>query len=221
MIQRVYEQVSKAIEDVFIATDDHRIFEHVMDFGGQPVMTSYLHNSGTDRCNEALFFIEKEFNKQYEVVLNVQGDEPFIQVEPLSALIDCFEDSHVQIATLIKKTRDKDEIFNPNLPKVILSKKNEAIYFSRSTIPYVRSYPEEQWGKHHVFYKHIGIYAYQKKVLKEITHLQPSTLENAESLEQNRWLEHGYNIYTVQTDFESHGIDTPEDLEKAKKAGMF
>ena len=216
MIQRVYEQVKLALDDVWVATDDTRIADVVKSFGGNVVMTSTEHRSGTDRCNEAYSLIKESF----DVVINVQGDEPFIQPQQIETLKACFDTEDVQLATLVKPFKKEDGfdvLFNPNSPKVIMNNKNEAIYFSRSIIPYVRDSKHTEWLDKQTFYKHIGMYAYRTDVLKEITQLPQSTLELAESLEQLRWIENGYKIKVGFTDVETIGIDTPEDLEKAIK----
>lgn len=214
MIQRVYEQVSKALTDVWVATDDQRIMDAVTSFGGNVVMTSSEHKSGTDRCYEAYLKIAKPF----DVIINIQGDEPFIAPEQIEAIKACFIDSTIQLATLVKPFRKEDGfevLFNPNSPKVVLNKDNEAIYFSRSIVPYIRGEHHSKWLDNHIFYKHIGMYAYRPDVLKEITSLEQSSLEKAESLEQLRWIENGYKIKVGFTDFETIGIDTPEDMDKA------
>lgn len=216
MIQLVYEQVSKALSDVYVATDDVRIFDAVVSFGGKVIMTSEEHKSGTDRCYEAFLKLDKNF----DVVINIQGDEPFIQPEQILELQKCFENSETQIATLAKKISEKDGLEflqNPNHPKLIVNKQNEALYFSRSIVPFIRGSEPENWLKLHSYLKHVGIYAYKADVLKELTLLQQSPLEIAESLEQLRWLENGYKIRVGYTDVETVGIDTPEDLEKVKK----
>lgn len=218
MIQRVYDQVSKVLDDVYVATDDKRIFDKVRSFGGKVIMTSDAHRSGTDRCYEAFTKLEDWF----DVVINVQGDEPFIQPEQIEALKNCFADDETQIATLVKKITDKDGVevlFNPNSPKVVLDKQNNALYFSRSPIPYKRGSDEKNWMAEHDYYKHVGVYAYRSEVLSQIVQMPPSKLELAESLEQLRWLENGLKIKAGFTDVETVGIDTPEDLEKIK--GMF
>ena len=218
MIQRVYDQVSKVLDDVYVATDDKRIFDKVRSFGGKVIMTSDAHRSGTDRCYEAFTKLDDWF----DVVINVQGDEPFIQPEQIEALKNCFADEETQIATLVKKITDKDGVevlFNPNSPKVVLDKQNNALYFSRSPIPYKRGSDEKNWMAEHDYYKHVGVYAYRSEVLSQIVQMPPSKLELAESLEQLRWLENGLKIKAGFTDVETVGIDTPEDLEKIK--GMF
>ncbi|MEI6754814.1 MAG: 3-deoxy-manno-octulosonate cytidylyltransferase [Paludibacter sp.] len=214
MIHRVYEQVSKSVNDVYVATDDQRIFDAVKAFGGNAIMTSDQHKSGTDRCYEAFTHI----NEYFDVIINVQGDEPFIQPEQIIELQKCFVDESTQIATLAKKITEKDgweALNNPNSPKLVVNRNNEALYFSRSVIPYKRGIEPHNWLSAHPYLKHIGIYAYRAEVLGEITKLEQSPLELAESLEQLRWLENGYKIKVGFTDVESVGIDTPEDLEKA------
>lgn len=214
MIQRVYEQVKKAVSEVWVATDDPRIFDAVESFGGKAVMTSPDHKSGTDRIQEAFLKI----NTDSDVVINVQGDEPFIQPEQVEALKACFDNSNVELATLVKPFRKEDGfevLFNPNSPKVVINKKNEAIYFSRSIVPYIRDVHHTEWLDKHIFFKHIGMYAYRSDILGEITKLPQSSLEKAESLEQLRWIENGYKIRVGYTDIETIGIDTPEDMEKA------
>lgn len=216
MIQRVYEQVKKCIPDVYVATDDNRIADAVTQFGGNAIMTSDKHRSGTDRCYEAL----TKINGTFDAVINIQGDEPFIKPEQIKAIMACFGTPETEIATLVRPfTEDDgfDALFNSNSPKVILNKKGEAIYFSRSIIPYIRNFKHTEWLKHHVFYKHIGMYAYRSDILKEITALPQTPLEIAESLEQLRWIENGYKIKVGITTQETIGIDTPEDMEKALK----
>ncbi len=216
MIQRVYERVSGLLDDICVATDDDRIFNAVKAFGGHVIMTSPDHQSGTDRCYEAYVNIGKSF----DVVINIQGDEPFIQTSQIELIKSCFEDKQTQIATLVKPFSPDDDfevLFNPNTPKVILNKKQQAIYFSRSVIPYIRGKHHSEWLKSGLFYKHIGLYAYRSEVLKEITALPQSALEKAESLEQLRWLDNGYVIKAGISNEETIGIDTPEDMEKALK----
>lgn len=215
MIQRVYEQVKDVLDSVCVATDDIRIENAVKAFGGQVVMTSDQHRSGTDRCYEAY----QKIGEGYDVIVNIQGDEPFIHPEQIQTIKTCFADANTQIATLVKPFRSDDDfessLFNPNSPKVVLNKNNEAMYFSRSIIPYIRDKKYTEWLPSHTFYKHIGLYAYRAQVLKEITQLPQSALELAESLEQLRWLENGYKIKVGITEQETIGIDTPEDMEKA------
>lgn len=218
VIERVYRQVEALLDSVVVATDDERIFQKVESFGGKVVMTSTEHRSGTDRCYEAL---TKVGENDYDVVINIQGDEPFIQPEQIRGVMSCFEnDGHTDIATLVKPFVLSDGIEaleNPNSPKVVVGKNMEALYFSRSVIPYLRGYDKSEWLARHTFFKHIGLYAYKANVLKEITKLAQTPLELAESLEQLRWLENGYNIKVAQTDIETIGIDTPEDLQKAEE----
>jgi 3-deoxy-manno-octulosonate cytidylyltransferase (CMP-KDO synthetase) len=212
MIQRVYEQALKVLDTVFVATDDQRIFKAVKEFGGRVIMTSTSHSSGTDRCAEAITLVEQELGEQFDVVLNIQGDEPFIEPQQISLLMECFDQPGTQIATLVKTASLADEVFNPNRPKVVLGSNLQALYFSRSPIPFVRGAEKEDWPGSAKFYLHIGLYAFRKDVLLEITRLPPSSLEKAESLEQLRWLENGFQIAVRITSYDSFGIDTPEDL---------
>ena len=216
VIQRVYEQVQASVDELTVATDDERIVAAVQDFGGHAVLTRQVHHSGTDRCYEACLIV----NKPFDVIINIQGDEPFIQPEQIELLKNCFSDTDTQIATLAKpfdRNGDVEKtLLNPNTPKVILNNNNEAMYFSRSIIPYIRGKEHDRWLKTHTFYKHIGLYAFRSDILREITALPPSSLEMAESLEQLRWLQNGYRIKVAITQQETIGIDTPEDLEKAK-----
>ena len=216
VIQRVYEQVTKVVSSVAVATDDERIASAVESFGGRAIMTSPNHQSGTDRCWEAY----KKVGEEFDVVINVQGDEPFIAESQLRAIMECFNDEKTDIATLVKPFSEADGIEaleNPNSPKVVLDKESRAIYFSRSVIPYLRGVEREDWLKQHTFYKHIGMYAFRSEVLREITSLPQSSLELAEKLEQLRWLENGYKIGVGISDVETVGIDTPEDLERAEE----
>ena len=214
MIQRVYEQVKKCVDKVYVATDDQRIYSAVESFGGNVVMTSENHKSGTDRCAEAY---EKIGNGE-DVIINIQGDEPFIDPAQIRSIMECFTDSSVQIATLVKPFAESDGIdalMNPNSPIAVLGVDNQALYFSRSVIPYVRGCDIQTWLKDNTFYKHIGMYAYRADALKEITQLPQSSLEKAESLEQLRWLQNGYKIKAGITTQETIGIDTPDDMQKA------
>ncbi len=216
MINRVYEQVSKALNDVVVATDDERIFDEVKSFGGKVVMTSANHQSGTDRCFEALTLIGNDF----DIVVNIQGDEPFIQPEQILQLIDCFRDKSVEIATLARKIEvqeGNDFLFNPNVVKVTFNQEMNALYFSRSVIPYLRNVNEDDYLKQGLHYTHIGMYAFRTEVLKQIVALPQSVHEKSESLEQLRWLDHGYSIRVAETNYKSFGIDTPEDLEEAAR----
>ena len=216
VVERVYDQVRKAVEKVVVATDDERIYDAVRSFGGEVVMTSTEHNSGTDRCAEAY----EKLSYEADIVINIQGDEPFIAPEQINTLIACFENDAIDIATLVKpfaESNGVEALENPNSPKVVINGANEAIYFSRSVVPYLRGVEREEWLKCHTFYKHIGIYAFRANALKEVTTLPQSPLEKAEKLEQLRWLESGYKIGVGLTDIETVGIDTPEDLERAER----
>ncbi len=214
MIMRVYEQSAKAFEFVYVATDDKRIFDHVNSYGGKAIMTSASHASGTDRCAEALDLISKELNSEFDVVVNIQGDEPFVNPLQLELLVSCFDDENAQISTLVKVITNNNDIFDSNKPKVVLDKNNFAIYFSRSPIPFLRNINQIDWANKNNYYKHIGLYAYRTNILHEIIKLPLSKLEIAESLEQLRWIENGYNISAKITDIETLSIDTPDDLKK-------
>ena len=214
IVQRVYEQVAKVVERVMVATDDERISDAVKAFGGEVVMTSTEHRSGTDRCAEAY----GKLGCEADIIINVQGDEPFISPKQIEALIGCFDNRNIDIATLVKPFDEEDGIElleNPNSPKVVINEAGEAIYFSRSVVPYLRDVERSEWLKHHTFYKHIGIYAFRAEVLKRVASLPQSPLEKAEKLEQLRWMESGYKIGVGVTDIETIGIDTPEDLQYA------
>jgi 3-deoxy-manno-octulosonate cytidylyltransferase (CMP-KDO synthetase) len=216
VIERVYEQVAHVLDATYVATDDERIRQTVEDFGGKAIMTSVNHKSGTDRCFEALMKIGGD----YDVIVNIQGDEPFIQPNQIEAVKQCFDDPTTQIATLVKPF-DTDDVFeilkNINSPKVVIDKNRNALYFSRSIIPFQRNAEKTDWLKNHTYYKHIGLYAYRSKVLQEITALPQSSLELAESLEQLRWLENGYHIKVGISRVETIGIDTPQDLKRAEQ----
>lgn len=218
VIERVYSQAERMIGDVYVATDDNRIFEAVMAFGGKAVMTSAEHRSGTDRVEEAVGKICAETGLAWDVVINIQGDEPFIQPQQIKTVMGCFDDPATQIATLgIPFGDDLEAIENPNSPKIAVSVGGYALYFSRSVIPYSRGVEREAWGRTYPYLKHIGLYAYRRDVLRQITRIGQSPLERAESLEQLRWLEHGYRIKVGLTDMETIGIDTPHDLQKAEE----
>lgn len=215
VIQHVYERVS-SILDAVVATDDERIYNVVKAFGGRVVMTSTEHRTGTDRCLEAY----NNFGLKADVVINVQGDEPFVAEEQIRGLMQCFDNPKTDIATLIKpfpSNTSFEVLSNPNTPKVIVNPEGQAIYFSRSVIPYLRGKDENEWASLCTYYKHIGVYAYRVEVLKRITQMLQTPLELAESLEQLRWLENGFVIQTAITDIETIGIDTPEDLVKAEE----
>ncbi|SDF06381.1 3-deoxy-manno-octulosonate cytidylyltransferase (CMP-KDO synthetase) [Mucilaginibacter pineti] len=213
MIQRVYEQAKKCndLTEVIVATDDDRIFNHVQAFGGVAVMTAADHQSGTDRCAEVALL-----HPEYHVVINIQGDEPYIDPEQITKLAACFINPDTQIATLIKKVLTVEELHNTNSPKVVINKLSEAIYFSRSALPHIRGQEPENWLEFYTYFKHIGIYGYRADVLQQITKLPISGLEKAESLEQLRWVENGYRIKVAETELETHAIDVPEDLLKLK-----
>lgn len=220
MIRRVYEQASKSFETVYIATDDKRIANNIENFSGNYVMTSRRHKSGTDRCAEAIEKIKETEKKDFDVIVNVQGDEPFVQPEQFDQIKKPFRLKRTQIATLAKPIINQEDIFNSNKPKVILNKNKEAIYFSRSPIPFIRGKKEDKWISQHQFYKHIGLYAYRYHILKEISVLKRTPLEIAESLEQLRWLENRYKIKVEFTEHESVSIDTRKDLEKLEHVGL-
>jgi 3-deoxy-manno-octulosonate cytidylyltransferase (CMP-KDO synthetase) len=212
MIQWVYENVAKVVDEVWVATDDERIFYAVESFGGRAVETLSTHQSGTDRCAEAALKIAK--NTNFDIVINVQGDEPFIRPKQIELLKSCFSPD-ADIATLIKRIETSEELFNPNRPKVVTDNQQNALYFSRSTVPYVRGSDHEDWLSKHTFWAHIGMYAYKTDVLQKIAKLKQGELEMTESLEQLRWLENGFKIKTAITEHQSIGIDTPEDLSQA------
>ena len=211
MIRRVYEQAKKStnLDDVIIATDDHRIVDEVSSFGGNVMMTSTDHLNGTERCNEVM----NRQSDSYDYAINIQGDEPFIQPEMIDELATIL-DGKTELGTLVKTITDSEILTNPISMKVVINKNDEAMYFSRSCIPFVRGISPNHWIEKHTFLKHIGIYAYRTDILKKITALEASSLELAESLEQLRWLENGLKIKVARTNFETHGVDTPEDLVK-------
>lgn len=216
VIERVYRQVEGILDHVVVATDDERILKAVEAFGGEAVMTSVNHKSGTDRVHEAF----TKVGMGYDVVVNIQGDEPFIHTQQLESIRQCFADNTIDIATLVKPFTPNDgfeALENVNSPKVVVNNKMEALYFSRSIIPFTRGKEKAEWLKGHTYYKHIGLYAYRANVLKEITSLPQSSLEIAESLEQLRWLENGYKIKVGISEIETIGIDTPEDLQRAEE----
>jgi 3-deoxy-manno-octulosonate cytidylyltransferase (CMP-KDO synthetase) len=214
MIQWVFERSSMALDEVWVATDNREIFAAVESFGGKAVMTSSEHSSGTDRCAEAARMLSD--NIDFDVIVNIQGDEPFIQPEQINKLTQCF-DSEVEIATMVRKITEFSELIDHNKPKVIVGANSNALYFSRATIPFARDFSKEVWLNKANYWAHIGIYAYRSDILQQITQLQPGKLEIIESLEQLRWLENGYKIKVSETDYQSFGIDTPEDLQNAMK----
>lgn len=214
MIQRVYEQALKSkLDAVVIATDDVRIADAVMDFGGQYVMTSPNHRSGTDRCCEALDLLKTK----YDAVVNIQGDEPFIDPKQIDLLVDLIVRDDTPLASLAKRIDDADELFSPNTVKVVVNQEGNAMYFSRNPIPFMRNVDRDEWLAKGRFYKHIGIYAYKADVLHQVAHMEPSALEQAESLEQLRWLENGLAIRMALSDAENISIDTPDDLHRAEQ----
>ena len=222
VIQRVYEQVSSVLDEVYVATDDERIFQCVESFGGRAVMTRSDHKSGTDRIEEAVELLEessmlKAQNSKLNVIINVQGDEPFIQPSQIETLMHLFDNPQTQIGTLGKPFESIEAVENPNSPKIVVDNQGFALYFSRSVIPYIRGKERNEWFGEYPFLKHLGIYAYRREVLAEVTKLPQSSLEKAESLEQLRWLQNGYRIRVGLTDVETVGIDTPEDLQRGEE----
>ena len=213
VIQHVYEKVAAVLETAYVATDDERIYDVVKSFGGQVVMTRTDHKSGTDRIEEAI----EKIGGEWDVVVNVQGDEPFVAKSQLDTICHCFDDPTTQIATLGKPFESTEAVQNPNSPKIVVDNMGFAMYFSRSVIPYVRGKEKSSWLTHYPFLKHLGIYAYRKDVLRQVTQLPQSSLEIAESLEQLRWLQNGFKIKVGTTDVETVGIDTPQDLERAEE----
>ena len=212
MIQRVYEQCVKAeLDRVVVATDDARISKHVKTFGGEVLMTSEQHQSGTDRIAEAA---EKLMLNTNDIVINIQGDEPFINPEDIKTLRDCFNDKRTQIATLVKKIKDFDTLTNPNSPKVVIGLKKQALYFSREAIPHLKNFDKKDWLKKKNYFQHIGIYAFKYEILKEVAQLKKSPLEQSEGLEQLRWLENGYKIQTAEINSDCIAVDCPEDLKR-------
>lgn len=219
VIQRVYEQVSTVLDEVYVATDDERIRQAVEAFGGRAVMTRTDHKSGTDRIEEAVEKIEQQshLSNLADVIINVQGDEPFIQPSQVRTLMELFDEPQTQIGTLGKRFDSMEAVMNPNSPKIVCDRRGFALYFSRSVIPFVRGKQQSEWIDCYPYLKHLGIYAYRREVLNEVTRLPQSPLELAESLEQLRWLENGYRIRVGLTDVETVGIDTPEDLQRAEQ----
>ena len=213
VIQRVYEQVSSVLSEVYVATDDQRIYDCVEGFGGKAVMTREDHKSGTDRIEEAV----EKIGTDADVIINVQGDEPFIQPSQVDILMHLFDAPETQIGTLGKLFESMEAVENPNSPKIVTDNRGFALYFSRSVIPYIRGKERNDWFGQYPFLKHLGIYAYRREVLAEVTRLPQSSLEKAESLEQLRWLQNGYRIRVGLTDVETIGIDTPEDLQRAEQ----
>jgi 3-deoxy-manno-octulosonate cytidylyltransferase (CMP-KDO synthetase) len=212
MIQRVYEQASQSpsLNKVVVATDDHRIQQHVLSFGGEVLMTATDHRSGTDRCWEAF----RQLNEEFGYVINIQGDEPFIDPSQIDTLAEVLKDGETELATLMIPVDSQSVLFDPGEAKIVVNEKMEALYFSRSVIPYLKGIEPSEWHKHHRYYRHVGMYAYRSDILARITQLETSSLEKAESLEQLRWIENGFTIRCAITHFDSHCIDSPEDIEK-------
>lgn len=209
MIQRVYQQAKHAtsLSEVIVATDDQRIYDHVKSFAGNVMMTSNEHQSGTDRCAEVVASLVG-----FDVAINIQGDEPFIDPQQIDLLASCFEKSDTEIATLIRRVETEDELFNENKPKVVLNRKGEAIYFSRQAVPFLRGIKSNEWLVQRPYYNHIGIYGYRTDILQQLTALPLSDLETMEALEQLRWIDNGYKIQTAISSHSNDAIDTPEDL---------
>ncbi|HNY02781.1 MAG TPA: 3-deoxy-manno-octulosonate cytidylyltransferase [Bacteroidales bacterium] len=220
MIRRVYEQAKscRQLDRVVVATDHEAILKHVKMSGGEAVMTSRHHTSGTERCNEAAGLLEAS-GERFDAIVNIQGDEPFIDPRQIAQVVSCLEDPAHEIATLVRATSSWDEIRSENVVKVVVDHSGKALLFSRAVIPFVRGKTPEQWPGEVTFYKHVGIYGYRTGVLNRIVGLPMTALEKAESLEQLRWLEYGYTIYTQVTEFESTAIDTPGDLLKITNTG--
>jgi 3-deoxy-manno-octulosonate cytidylyltransferase (CMP-KDO synthetase) len=217
MIQRVYEQASQAIDEVYVATDDTRIEEAVLAFGGRVVMTSANHRTGTNRCLEALEKVSELTQKQYDVVINVQGDEPLLVPEQLGELMDCFQDNRTEMATLITPVIRLDDLFNESEVFVVFNTDNFAMYFSREVIPHIHGVHKTKWLEKTQYYKHLGLYGYTCDTLKKFAALPQSHLELTESLEQNRWIENGGNIKLAITHYDSIPVDTIDDLERVRK----
>ncbi len=215
MIWHVYTRSRQALENVIIATDDQRIFDVARQLDMEVVMTGTNHRSGTERCREALDNYEQQTGQHFDLVINIQGDEPLIDPKIIKTLAESF-DQDTEIATLIRKENERENLFDPNIVKVVVNAENEAIYFSRTAIPYLRDIDPGQWLEHHTFYSHIGIYAYRSDILRKIVNLKPGILEQAEKLEQLRWLENGYTIKTILVDYLGIGVDVPKDLDKVK-----
>lgn len=221
LIQWVYERASALFEHLIVATDDHRIFDAVLDFGGKVVMTASDHTSGTDRCAEAANLYENESGLTFAYIVNIQGDEPLIQAEQLQTLLDCIRQGDAPIATLIRPMDFLEDLDNPHVVKVVVDLNFRALYFSRAPIPMVRDIHQSSAAKGPRYYSHIGLYAFKRDVLKNLVELAPTQLEEAESLEQLRWMEHGFQIRTAISTLPSLGVDTPKDLERIKKSYKF
>ncbi|MCB9186961.1 MAG: 3-deoxy-manno-octulosonate cytidylyltransferase [Flavobacteriales bacterium] len=216
MIQRVYEQASKAtkLNRVIVATDDQRIFDHVKEFRGEVMLTSEEHQTGTDRCAEILSKLA-----DVDVVINIQGDEPFIEPEQIDQVAALFLHGETQIGSLVKRIENGQDLWSSSVVKAVKSETGKALYFSRAAIPFQKGVEQNDWLNQATYFKHIGIYGYRAEVLKSISKLSQTTLEKSESLEQLRWLENGYEIQLAETEYESHSIDTPEDLDRILALG--
>jgi 3-deoxy-manno-octulosonate cytidylyltransferase (CMP-KDO synthetase) len=216
MIMRVYEQTLKTtvLDRVIVSTDDERIFNHVKECGGEVMMTSDTHVSGTSRIGEVVEHLSFMGQCPYDVIMNIQGDEPFIDPIQIDLTVSLFNNPEVIIGTLIRKIENSEDLLNPNVVKVVVDCEGKALYFSRSPIPYLRGIPQSAWIDNYEYYRHIGLYAYRPSVLKEVLNLPVAPNETAESLEQLRWLYYGYSIHTAVTDIETIGIDVPDDLLK-------
>jgi len=217
MIQHVYEQAKKLLEHVVIATDDMRIVKVVQSFGGEVVMTSPDHNTGTNRCLEAYRVYKKRLDVKFDVIVNIQGDEPLLDPEQIRLLISCFDERTTKMATLVIPVKNTESVLENDGVFVVVDKMKNALYFSRSVIPFVRDFEKSEWQKKHTFYKHIGMYAFKPQSLIQFSSLQQTSLELAESLEQNRWLEYGKKIKVEITEFQNIGVDTQKDLEKVRR----
>ncbi len=215
MIQRVYEQVQKTLDYVVVATDDERIVKAVEKFGGNVVMTSPYHNTGTNRCLEAYRVFKKRSDVDFDVVVNIQGDEPLLDPEQIRLLVSCFDNGRIPMATLVIAVKEEEDLKTGVF--VVVDKQKNALYFSRSVIPFVRDAKKADWTKKHTFYKHIGMYAFKPRALNQFASLQQTSLEKAESLEQNRWLENGKKIKVEITTSQTIGVDTKDDVERVRK----
>ena len=217
MIQRVYERCKRALDHVVVATDDERIYNNVKSFGGEVVITGVHHNTGTNRCLEALNIYTSQNDLKPEVVINIQGDEPLLHPDQIKKIVSCFEDSSVQLASLAMPVNPEDNLETKNGCFVVMNKQLDALYFSRSIIPYFRDLPITEWAKHHTYYNHLGMYAYTPSALKNFAEMEQTPLEKAESLEQNRWLENGNSIRLAITEHDTIAVDTQEDLERVRE----
>jgi len=220
MIQRVWEQVSPAVSNVVVATDDNRIKKEVESFGGRAFMTRSDHASGTDRCAEALEIFQKEHPSKVEVVIDIQGDEPYLEPEQIRQLLSLFRNPEIQIATLIKRITDQEDIFDNTEAKVVIDQNHFAMYFSRAPIPFCRNCKTGAWLQQGPYFKHVGMYGFRPETLKELSKMKRSSLENTESLEQLRWLQAGLKIKVAETRFDTYSVDHPDDLKKMKKKGL-